>query len=91
MADTIITNTPERRVEDNGAAGLLLAFIVIVALLIGGYFLYRHGAPGVPNTGSTNVNVTLPSSGGSAGGSSSGGSLQGSVSGSGSASGAATQ
>jgi len=67
MADTIITNTPDRSNANDNGAGLVLALIVIVALLVGGYFLYRHGAPGVPNTGSTNVNVTLPSTGGGSG------------------------
>ncbi len=66
MADTIITNTPEGR-DGSGAAGMVLAVIVIIALIVGGFFLYRHGAPGVPNTGSTNVNVSLPAGGGSGG------------------------
>jgi hypothetical protein len=61
MADTIITNTPERGVSsDNGALGVVLALIVLAVVVIGGIYLYRHGSVGVPNTG-TNINVTVPS------------------------------
>lgn len=74
MADTIITNTPER--QDSGALGLVIALIIAAAIIAAGVIWYRHGAPGVPNTGSTNINVTLPSNSGSSGdtGSSAGGS-----------------
>ena len=94
MADTIITNSPDRGTvaQDNGAVGLVVAILVVLALIVLGLFFFRHGAPGVPNTGSTNVNVSLPSGGGTDGGTSAGSSagsgLTGSVSGSGAASGA---
>ena len=75
MADTIITNTPERDTSDSSAVGIVLALIVLAVVVIGGIYLYRHGSIGVPNTGGTNINVTVPgadNSGGSSGGSSGG-------------------
>jgi hypothetical protein len=63
MADTIITNTPEREVSDNGALGLVLALIVLAVVVIGGVYVYRHSSVGVPNTGDTNINVTVPGTG----------------------------
>ena len=77
MADTII-NTPgsTRTSDDASAAGWVVAIIVILAILFGGFFLLRRGvAPaGVPNTGAgANINVTLPTGGGSTGGTTGGG------------------
>jgi hypothetical protein len=69
MADTIITNTPDRgATEDNSALGLVLALIVVAVVVIGGIYLYRHGSIGVPNTGGTNINVTVPGTGSDSGG-----------------------
>jgi len=68
MADTIV-NTPGSS-QDSGAAAWALAIVVILAVLIGGFFLLRRVNPGVPNTGDpgTNINVTVPSTGGTGGG-----------------------
>jgi hypothetical protein len=67
MADTIITNTPDREVSDNNAVGIVLALIVLAVVIIGGIYLYRHGSVGVPNTGDTNITVTVPGTGSDAG------------------------
>lgn len=82
MADTIITNTPDRQ-QDSGAVGLILALIIVAAIVVGGFVWYRKGAPGVPNTGGTNINVTLPSGSGSTGGGSAGGGASGGTGGTG--------
>ena len=72
MADTIITNTPDRRSDDSGAVGLIVALIILLAILVAGFVWYRHGA-GIPNTGgATNINVTVPTPGGTGGGASGG-------------------
>ncbi|MEO6536753.1 MAG: hypothetical protein ABIT47_03580 [Candidatus Paceibacterota bacterium] len=55
-----IVNTPG---NDNGSsAGWAVAVIVLLVVLIGGYFLWaRHaGRPAAP---STNINVSLPTGG----------------------------
>lgn len=60
MADTIITNTPPSS-NDAGGAGWAVALVIIVALGIGGYVLYRNGAfRGAPAGDSTNINITNP-------------------------------
>jgi len=60
MADTII-NTPASN-NDSGAAGWVVALIVILGVIVGGFFLYRHyGAYSAPTqAGATNINVTVP-------------------------------
>lgn len=67
MADTIITNTPDRGTRDDssGAVGLVVALIILLAILVAGFVWYRHGA-GIPNTGGggTNINVSVPTPGG---------------------------
>lgn len=63
MADTII-NTPDRT-GDNSALGLVVALIIVAAIIVAGFVWYRHGAPGAPNSGATNINVTVPSGGAS--------------------------
>ena len=60
MADTIVTNTPAT--NDSGAAGWVVAFVILVAVIVGGVVLYQRGffmASGqTPST--TNINVTVP-------------------------------
>jgi hypothetical protein len=71
MADTVITNTPgTRSVDDSGnATAWVVGLIIILALLIGGYALYRNGGRFAPAGGGTNIQVTVPSgSNGSGGG-----------------------
>ncbi len=58
MADTIITNTPART-DDSGALGWVVALIVVLAVIVGGYVWYQRGAD-IPNTGGTNINVEVP-------------------------------
>lgn len=59
MADTIITNSPDK--NDNSEAGWMLALVLVVVLIAGGIILYERGffsrtmAPS-----STNINVTVP-------------------------------
>ncbi len=73
MADTIIERQ-STGTSDSGAAGMVVAVVAIVLLLLGAYFVLRNaGVPAVPNTGS-DINVTLPDTGGNNGGSNSGGS-----------------
>ncbi len=61
MADTIITNTPDR---SDSATGGIIALVLVVALLLGGILLYRNGAftngPTPATTEDTNINVTVP-------------------------------
>ncbi len=60
MADTIITNSPERSSESS--AGWFVALIIIIAVVAGGILLYKRGAfsraPAPSND--TNINVTIP-------------------------------
>lgn len=73
MADTIVTNTPGvTRSGDDGASaiGWVIALLIVVALIVAGFVLYRNGAfSGAGAGGDTNINVTVPSgaSGGGAG------------------------
>lgn len=65
MADTIVTNSPDRA-TDNTAAAWAIAVVVILAVIVGAVFLYRNTSPGVPNTGN-DINVTLPTDSGTGG------------------------
>jgi hypothetical protein len=67
MADTVISNTPGTRDDGAGALGWIVALIVILAIIVAGFVWVRRGNVGVPNTGS-NINVQLPSTGGTGGG-----------------------
>ncbi|MFA6177865.1 MAG: hypothetical protein WC694_03175 [Candidatus Paceibacterota bacterium] len=58
MADTIITNSPER--DGGGGAGWVVALVIIIAVIIGGIVLYRRGVFRAAPAGDTNINVTLP-------------------------------
>jgi len=60
MADTIITTTAPAT-SDNSAAGWIVAFIVLIAVIGGGVYAYRHGMFGSAAPASTtNINVTVP-------------------------------
>ncbi len=61
MADTIISNTPGSR-TDEGMAGWVIALVIILAVVIGAFFMYQNGLfRADSNTpGSTNINVTVP-------------------------------
>lgn len=59
--------------DDSNAAGWVLAVVLIVAVLLAAFWLaQRNGVPAVPNTGSPNINVTVPGTGSDSGGSGSG-------------------
>lgn len=59
MADTIITNSPER--DGGGGAGWVVALVIIIAVVAGGILLYRRGAfRSAAPAGNTNINVTVP-------------------------------
>ena len=61
MAETVVVQ-PNSQDSSGGAAWIALA-IIVVALVVGGVYMYRHGrAPAA--TGGTNINVTLPGTGG---------------------------
>jgi hypothetical protein len=69
---TIINNdgTPSRVERTSGDAGWAIAIVVLVAvILVGGYFWMRshRAAPAAApsSNGGANINVTLPSAGGS--------------------------
>ncbi len=62
MADTIITNSPDKNNSDSGA-GWVVALVVIFAVVVGAVILYQRGAfrMTAPSTSSTNINITTPS------------------------------
>ena len=74
MADTTIVNTPAS--SDSGAAGWIVALIVLIAVIVGGFFLYRsyaHATHATPApAGNTNINVTVPTPAPTVGGTSGG-------------------
>src|SRR3989344_286477 len=59
MADTIVTNSPGQ--SDSNAVGMVIAFIILLAVIVGGIVLFRNGAfnnqAAQPDT---NINVTIP-------------------------------
>jgi hypothetical protein len=56
MADTIV-NAPQ---GDSGAAGWMVAVVILVAVIVGGFLWYRYyGAPQAAPS-DTNINVTIP-------------------------------
>ncbi len=57
MADTIV-NTPAPS-NDSGAAGWVVAIIILLAVIAGGYYVYRNGM-GRAAPGTTNINVSVP-------------------------------
>lgn len=62
MADTIINTPRASETADSAAAGWAIVLVVLFAVLIAGFFLFRSAAvqnPAVPNTG-TDINVTIP-------------------------------
>ena len=61
MADTII-NTPDKNSGGDGAAGWIVALVIIIAAGVGGFVLYQNGAfnKAAPAAESTNINVTIP-------------------------------
>ncbi len=68
MADTIITNTPERT-DDSSVVGWVVALIVVLAVLVAGYVWVRNGANAPASGGAgTNINVQLPTGTGGEGG-----------------------
>jgi len=58
MADTIITNSPER--DGSGGAGWVVALVIIIAVVVGGIVLYRRGAFRTAAPASNTINVTIP-------------------------------
>ncbi|MDP2648789.1 MAG: hypothetical protein Q8P19_02715 [bacterium] len=59
MADTIV-NTPAT--QDSGVAGWVVAFIILIAVIAGGFVWLRYyGGAEAPQEGTTNINVTVPS------------------------------
>ena len=64
MADTIVTNTPGT--SDSGA-GWVVALIILIAVVVGGFFMYQRGffrAAGPADTNIINVTIPTPTTGG---------------------------
>ena len=77
MADTIIERDTSVRDTGDSSAGWAVAIIVLLAVIVfGAVYFYRHGAAAPANSGSTNINVTLPSGGSGSTGGTSGGTTQ---------------
>ena len=59
MADTIVTNSPGT--NDSGAAGWMVALIILIAVIAGGFAMYRNGmfTKSAP-AGTSNINVVVP-------------------------------
>ncbi len=59
MADTIITNSPER--DGDSGAGWVVALVIVIAIVVGGILLYRRGVfRSAAPAGKTDINVTIP-------------------------------
>lgn len=58
MADTIITNSPER--DGGSSAGWVVALVIIIAVVVGGIVLYRRGAFRAAAPANSTINVTVP-------------------------------
>ena len=65
MADTIVT-TPGTT-SDSGAAGWVVAFVILAVIVLGALVWARRGAPAPANPGA-NINVTVPGVGGNGAG-----------------------
>jgi len=55
MADTTIVNTPG---SGDSGAGWMVAVIILIAVVVGGFLWYRYQGRQVPTD--TNINVTIP-------------------------------
>lgn len=59
MADTIVTNSPGQ--GDSSAVGMVIAFIILIAVVVGGIVMYQRGFfNGTAPADTTNINVTIP-------------------------------
>ena len=64
MADTIVTNSPGT--SDSGAAGMVIALIALVVVVVGGIVMYQRGFFNMSQPAdTTNINVTIPTPTGS--------------------------
>ena len=57
MSETTIVNPSS---QDSGAAGWMVALIVLIAVIVGGFLWYRSYGAHAEAPSSTNVNVTIP-------------------------------
>ena len=59
MADTIVTNSPGT--NDSSAIGMVMAFIVLIAVLAIGVVMYQRGFfNNSKPADTTNINITVP-------------------------------
>ena len=59
MADTIITNSPER--DGESGAGWVVVLVIIIAVVVGGILLYRRGVfRSAAPASKTEINVKIP-------------------------------
>jgi hypothetical protein len=63
MADTIV-NAPQQTPQSSGVGGWIVAVLVLILVIVGGFVWYRYYRVAQPST--TNVNVTVPLPGASA-------------------------
>ncbi|MBI5644895.1 hypothetical protein HY970_02245 [Candidatus Kaiserbacteria bacterium] len=80
MADTIV-NTPGANRDEGSALGWVVVLIVLLAVIVAAVLWYRNATP-APSGSTSNINVTIPNTGGDGGGSSGGTSPGGSPGGS---------
>lgn len=74
-----IVNTPNT--DSGSGAGWAVAVVILLVVLLAAYFGFARWGGGHKAAPSANINVTLPSGGGSGGGSSGGGTGGGSAGG----------
>lgn len=60
MADTIVTNSPGT--NDSSAVGIVMAFILLIAVVAAGFVMYQRGVFNSTSkpADTTNINVTIP-------------------------------
>ena len=60
MADTIVTNSPGTN-DSSSAVGMVMAFIVLIAVLAIGVVMYQRGFfNNTKPADTTNINITVP-------------------------------
>ncbi|MCX6820028.1 MAG: hypothetical protein NT019_01935 [Candidatus Adlerbacteria bacterium] len=61
---TTVVNNPTPSDSTDGSAGWAVAVIILIAVIIAGGYWYTHRRAAAAPSGGTNINVTLPATGG---------------------------